>query len=473
MALYARLAADLEEAVVGLPDDTVATRWSAVLHHKLDLLTPHRRALRALVSRGMDPDNRIGVLGRRTEVIRSRVSAVFATVVSGASDAPPAGLAEPYARLLYGLHLAVILLWTQGQGEDDRRARRFVDLTRSALVALRPMLYLPGAKGLLGRVDGVFGDLLQTASNVDREEVARTVLRRVFARRRLAEPGPAWNDDPAEIALHLPRVLAMIEANEPIHLVLPAFPAKSPNPRKVVGTLPDLAEALALENLQALCDEIGEAWEPGARITICSDGHVFADLVEVSDENITAYNDTIARFIDERGLSSIDLFDMRDMQGPRGFDAARDHLLDAYALPIDDVRDRAKDNPHHARMVDGIHRFLTEDAVGLHPDWSKTKARKAMRERAYAVVQRSDAWGRLVATCFPDALRLSIHPQPRVSPKIGIHLLDTDDVWLTPWHGVALLGRDGARLVKRHQAEAAGAELHGSGTDAHFVLEGG
>jgi pyoverdine/dityrosine biosynthesis protein Dit1 len=91
------------------------------------------------------------------------------------------------------------------------------------------------------------------------------------------------------------------------------------------------------------------------------------------------------------------------------------------------------------------------------------------KDTTYAVIQRSDAWGRLVATVYPDALRLSIHPQPRVSQKVGIHLLETEDAWLTPWHGVALLDADRALLVKRHQAEAGGAILVNDAGPAHFV----
>ena len=82
------------------------------------------------------------------------------------------------------------------------------------------------------------------------------------------------------------------------------------------------------------------------------------------------------------------------------------------------------------------------------------------------MIRRSDAWGALVAEAFPDAVRLSIHPQPEVSEKIGVHLVDTEDAWLTPWHACAVLTPDGARLMKRADAEAAGAVRH----DDHLVL---
>src|SRR4029453_628170 len=91
------------------------------------------------------------------------------------------------------------------------------------------------------------------------------------------------------LALHLPKVRRFVRAGEPVHLLLPAFPAKSPNPKKVLGRLPDKAEELALGFLQDVCNEISDIYPPGARITICSDGRVFSDLVGVSDQDVTDY----------------------------------------------------------------------------------------------------------------------------------------------------------------------------------------
>lgn len=54
---------------------------------------------------------------------------------------------------------------------------------------------------------------------------------------------------------------------------LPAFPFKSANKLyKVLGSLPDKAEELALERLNNLCMRIQEVYKPGAEIVIISDG---------------------------------------------------------------------------------------------------------------------------------------------------------------------------------------------------------
>ncbi len=56
----------------------------------------------------------------------------------------------------------------------------------------------------------------------------------------------------------------------------------------LLGPLPDLAERIAIDSLRSLCEHIGHFYKPGGRITICSDGHVFGDLVSVSDEEISS-----------------------------------------------------------------------------------------------------------------------------------------------------------------------------------------
>ena len=90
-------------------------------------------------------------------------------------------------------------------------------------------------------------------------------------------------------------------------------------------------------------------------------------------------------------------------------------------------------------------------------------------------MRRSEAWGALVADVFPHALRLSIHPQPDPSTKIGINLLGVADPWLTPWHGCAVVGPHGTTLMHKADAEALGAVVvcDDDGRPSHLELPGG
>jgi len=470
LALYDRLANELEDWADQLPEGTVAARFEAAMAAKLRLVAPHRQTLTALAARAFDPKSRTSVLGPGTEVVRSKVAGVMWLVVCGASDAPEATEAARLARLLYALHLLLVLLFLQV--DDPKTTEEATELVCKGL-ALRSILpdLLPGlvskgvgAGGLGARIETLFERAFGTSRTLAPTEASRRVLDRIFRRRRLlASPtsgrdGAAPPEAPlAARSLHLASVQSFIDAKEPIQLVLPAFPAKAPNPKKVLGKLPDAAESLALESLAALLRDITEAHRPGAELVICSDGHVFADVVGVSDADVRAYRRELELRIAELGDRRVRFFGLEDAMGEGSPDKMRAWLMASYGETEEAIHARAKASPAHAAQLDGIHRFLFEDEIARSPSLTRTQARKATRARAYEVVRRSDAWGRLVAAAFPRAVRLSIHPQPEVSSKIGIWLVSSEDAWLTPWHAVALVDGDRARLVHRSDAEALGA----------------
>lgn len=67
-----------------------------------------------------------------------------------------------------------------------------------------------------------------------------------------------------------------VAADARVEMCLPAFPFKSANKvYKVLGSLPDKAEEIALERLNTMCQRIGEIYAPGARCIIISDGVVY------------------------------------------------------------------------------------------------------------------------------------------------------------------------------------------------------
>ena len=220
--------------------------------------------------------------------------------------------------------------------------------------------------------------------------------------------------------------------------------------------------------LAGVCRELRELHPAGVRLTICSDGHVFSDLVGVPDEDVTAYGEEIRRMADRLGIAdSIETFSLREIYEDLSLSEMRAHLNRHYELPIRAVRERAAKTAQAGAMVNGIHRFLFEDAAAAQPDRSRTQIRNECRDLAYSVVQRSDGWSRLLADCFPMALRLSIHPQEAHSDKIGILLGEADDVWITPWHSVAVKKDGRFVMMKRSDAEEAGARL----ADGFYELE--
>lgn len=311
--------------------------------------------------------------------------------------------------------------------------------------------------------------------------LARTILGDVMQFRRSADPKSACVLAPCDgcFAPHLPKVIACIEQAKPITFVLPAFPGKAPNTAKVFGPLPDMAERCALEFLQYLCDRVKRYYEPGAQIILCSDGRVFSDVVGMRDEDITSYQKEVARMIENLGLTSLYTFNLEELSQDLSFDDMRDTLMRQYGEPIEVLKasvSRGKsveasiEDREANRLYCGITRFLVEDAMRPGQTQSRTSIQKDCRIRSYAVIQRSKAWGELVEKQFPDAVRLSIHPQSCSSKKLGIRLIEPDH-WQTPWHGVAVQLGSRFVLLKRSQAEAMGAQLvHRYGRPSHYVL---
>ncbi|WHT15906.1 isocyanide synthase family protein [Crossiella sp. CA-258035] len=266
-------------------------------------------------------------------------------------------------------------------------------------------------------------------------------------------------------------MLDAISANRPIQFVLPAFPVKSPNREKVLGHLPDLAEELAVTFLDELCAELAEVYPPGVRLTICSDGRVFGDLIGVPDEHITAYQHEMAALISATGADRLALYTLDDYAPGASPVSLRDLLDREYTEPLSCLRAKVRADPDLRAMYLGLVRFLLEDRYG--PDYTGTRAalQRESRHRAYGVLARSRAWGELVGARFPAAVRLSIHPQPCGSAKLGLLLGRTPDAWLTPWHAVAVHEPGGFTLMKRIEAERLGARLvHRAGRPSHYVL---
>lgn len=317
---------------------------------------------------------------------------------------------------------------------------------------------------------------------IARDSLAKKILLDLMQFRRFSSPQSPCVTSPCQKCLepHLSKIQSSIALGLPITFVLPAFPGKSPNPAKILGPLPDMAERCALEFLQHLCDRVRRYYPPGGRIILCSDGRVFNDVVGMHDEDVTAYQQDLFIMIGNLGLSSISIFNLDTLYHGLSFDQMRTQLMEQHGESLEVLKAavsrggkvQGEDREVH-RLYCGITRFLLEDAMFPEQKKSRTALQKDCRSRAYQVIQRSKAWSELVEIRFPNAVRLSIHPQACESKKLGIRLIEPDH-WMTPWHGVAVDVGGRFILLKRSQAEELGARLiHENGRPSHYVLLSG
>jgi len=111
LGLYADLARCLDASATPLAAASVGIRFVELVTRKLAELDRRPQVFRALARAALSPDEVTGVLADETAHIRALGLRAFTLAVSGASNAP--ANPETFGRLLYGLHLLLILLWTQ------------------------------------------------------------------------------------------------------------------------------------------------------------------------------------------------------------------------------------------------------------------------------------------------------------------------------------------------------------------------
>lgn len=182
-----------------------------------------------------------------------------------------------------------------------------------------------------------------------------------------------------------------------IQTCLPAFPFKSANKDyKVLGTLPDKAEELALERLNSMCARVQNVYAPGARITIISDGITYngnlnkherllavltscVDLLCISDRETWAYGEALRRMACEKQFDYIsfsrlqDLVkislqeELREISYVANCTNFRRQLLNEFGRDDLDIDHEIATNPDTKLTYLGYRRFLESDLKLIFP----------------------------------------------------------------------------------------------------------
>lgn len=294
-------------------------------------------------------------------------------------------------------------------------------------------------------------------------ELAVKVLEIVLRKQLAQSPDCLAAPCPLCMAPHLPKVITAIENNEPIRFVLAGFPFKAPSSAKTLGSLPDMAEKVALRHLSQLAEDVKRIYPIGAEIIIGSDGRLFNDLFQVGEEEVGCYFRTLSLFAGQIGPTTLRLYNLDSLFPDQ--EGAGKHLLELESL--ESLHDMTHKDPLFLRRINGTERFLQEDLRTVYPELTATQLQKRARDSAYQVVQHSLAFGTVLDTRFSEAVRLSIHTHPPHSGKLGICLNSRADRG-TPWHcvavltGIASMGLHEStsfQFMRRDEAERAGYEL--------------
>jgi AcrR family transcriptional regulator len=159
IALYDELSADYERQAAGMPAGRWRERFIFALSTTLEVLAPHRMTLRALIP-VMVGDPIDGVFAESTAFSRQRVRRVFEAAVVESTDTPNAPLAGALGRLLYIVHLAVLLWWLLDKSAKQRATAALVTLTRQLLPSAALTLRLPPVRRFVIAVDVLIREAL-------------------------------------------------------------------------------------------------------------------------------------------------------------------------------------------------------------------------------------------------------------------------------------------------------------------------
>ncbi len=149
LAMYGELSAAFSLKADALTATTVGGRFSEIARFKLRCLNDERTAYLSLASIALSSEKLVGVLSATTSSLRHAGEQAFLKVVRDESPAE----ALPFARLLYALHLLVVLVWTQDKRPDSQRTDDLVDELGRAIDTMWPLRSLPMVRGFVSRID--------------------------------------------------------------------------------------------------------------------------------------------------------------------------------------------------------------------------------------------------------------------------------------------------------------------------------
>ena len=153
-ALYEELSAEYVRRASAMKAGKWRDRFMFALGASLDVLEPHRSTLRGLIPVLVgDPEE--GLFGQRAAFSRLRVQGVFEDAVLGATDAPAASVAEAVGRLLYLVHLAVLMWWLLDRTPKQRATATLVLLVQQILPSAALTLRLPSIRRFVVSLDGL------------------------------------------------------------------------------------------------------------------------------------------------------------------------------------------------------------------------------------------------------------------------------------------------------------------------------
>ncbi|KAL1795059.1 hypothetical protein ACET3X_006875 [Alternaria dauci] len=274
----------------------------------------------------------------------------------------------------------------------------------------------------------------------------------------------------------LPVVAGQVERKEPIRMLLPGFPFKSPNQKdKVLGVLPDLGEELALKHLDGLCEKIKAIYEHGAECHITSDGLVYNDLLGVTDETVWNFGQGVREIAAVNKLQNLSFLRLWDLLDYPGDFQSKEYYLEHAANIRKELKQRFGDPKFEADMANTstsdmqmTHtkylEFLKQDLAfnDRHNALSPEDQAANIANTAKEMMGRWKAFSAALAAVRTPYIRLSIHDSGG-KDKLSMAVIPQQEkgaLGATPWHSTLVIEADGTlRTVQRCKVDEGSYQL--------------
>ena len=295
--------------------------------------------------------------------------------------------------------------------------------------------------------------IINTTTRMAADEILVERIAETIASYRISGPGDKYEEGMKPKMLDTLR--GFVAKQEPINMVVPAYPFKSPNREsKVLGPEPDVGERMTLQHFNSIGARIQRIYPPGGHVTIVSDGVCYNDLLGVSDEEVFDYAKGLHRITEDLGLKHLRFTDLFELMGGESSPTTAEEYASRVGklkerlwvdfLPPGYVFDEEINRNKDALMTyRGYMKFLESDlatvfrAKGL----SKSATKKHSSKVARGMIERGKCFSALVDSKCPPHVRLSIHASDNTR-KLSMALLPHErysSFPVTPWHNTPFL----------------------------------
>lgn len=265
------------------------------------------------------------------------------------------------------------------------------------------------------------------------------------------------------------RIAPFVARNEPVKFVMLGFPMKSPNDRdKVLGSLPDMGEEIAIHNFGRFNEAVRQHYAPGVDVSVVSDGYVFNDLLNVSDATVQRYEEQCLEMAKGLPITWHDLKDFYDRNATLA--TMREKVTAQFGITDGELERRILLDPDVNELYRGMIKFLTLD-IATREFSSNSQLQKEAKRLARQMMFRNETYSALIRKEFSTHIRLSMHPSVNNGTKYSFQLIPSPKARQSPWHSSLLVDNDGqyATILKRDGIKEGFELVYKDGQPYYFI----